>query len=171
MSPTELIEQWKFRVHRVQRAHYESARRFERMHLWLGLPAIALSTIVGTAFFASRSRTADFSIQIAVGLLRVAAVVLTALQTFLKNSELSERHRLAGVRFASIKHRIEPLEILPPATEDELRQTLVSIEESWAKFREESPTLPTRVWRELESKVTFEQTRESVLSGSQRGAI
>lgn len=156
MSPSELIEQWKFRVHRVQLAHYESARRFERMHLWLGLPAIALSTIVGTAVFASLSKTADFSIQIAVGLLSVAAAVLTGLQTFLKYSELSEKHRLAGARFASLKHRIELLEILPPSTEDELRQTLVSIEESWAKFREESPTLPTRVWREIESKVKFE---------------
>ena len=59
MTPTELIEQWRFRNHRVQLAHYECARRFEHLHLWLGLPAIALSTLVGTTVFSSLEKTAD----------------------------------------------------------------------------------------------------------------
>jgi hypothetical protein len=157
MSPSELIEHWRFRNHRVQLAHYESARRFERLHLWLGLPAIALSTLVGTTVFATLSNAADVTVQIAVGLLSVAAAVLTGLQTFLKYSELSEKHRLAGAKFANLKHRIELLVALPPSTEAELKEALISIEETWSKLREESPTLPTRVWRHIEQTVSFEE--------------
>lgn len=155
MTPTELIDQWRFRNHRVQLAHYECARRFERLHLWLGLPAIALSTLVGTTVFSSLEKTADVRLQIAVGLLSVVAAVLTGLQTFLRYAELGERHRMAGAKFANLKHRIELLSTLPPASDLELRSALESIEDAWSKLREESPTLPARVWRRIERTVQF----------------
>ena len=157
MLPSELILHWRFRNHRVQLAHYESARQFERIHLWLGLPAIALSTLVGTTVFATLSNAADVKVQIAVGFLSVGAAVLTGLQTFLKYSELSEKHRLAGAKFANLKHRIELLMAIPPSTEAELEAALISIEETWSKLREETPTLPTRIWRHIERTVLFDE--------------
>ena len=162
MSPSELIEQWRFRNHRVQLAHYESARRFERLHLWLGLPAVALSTLVGTTVFATLSKAPDIAVQILVGLLSVAAAVLIGLQTFLKYSELAEKHRMAGAKFANLKHRMELLATLPPETEGELREALASIEDTWSKLREESPTLPTRVWRHIEKSVLIEEYHHHV---------
>jgi hypothetical protein len=141
----------------MQIPHYESARKFDRLHLWLGLPAIALSTIVGTSVFASLSKTADILFQIVVGLLSVVAAVLTGLQTFLKYSELSEKHRIAGARFANLKHCIELLATLPPSSEDELKQALTEIENRWAKLREDSPTLPMPIWKNIEKTLTFEE--------------
>lgn len=155
MTIPELIEQWRFRVHRVQLAHYECARRFERLHLWLGLPAIALSTLVGTTVFSSLEKAADVRLQICVGLLSVVAAVLTGLQTFLRYAELAERHRLAGARFANLKHRIELLTTL--SADADIREQLVAIEETWAKLREESPTLPSSVWRRIERRIVFGQ--------------
>ena len=153
MTVTELIEQWRFRSHRVQLAHYECARRFERFHLWLGLPAIVLSTFVGTAVFASLEKSADVWLQIGVGLLSVVAAVLTGLQTFLKYAELAEKHRLAGARFANLKHRIELLMTLQ--VEADMRSQLEGLEDTWAKLREESPSLSSDVWRRIERKVQF----------------
>lgn len=155
MLTEELIAHWRFRNHRVQLAHYECARRFERLHLWLGLPAVALSTLVGTTVFASLAKTTDVAFQICVGLLSVTAAVLTGLQTFLKYSELAEKHRLAGAKFANLKHRIELLSTLPPSSEADLRSALEGIEETWSKLREESPTLPSRVWRRIENSIAF----------------
>jgi hypothetical protein len=159
MSPSDLIAQWHFRNHRVQLAHYESARRFERLHLWLGLPAIAFSTLVGTTVFATLSKTTDLMVQVTIGLLSVLAAVLMGLQTFLKYSELAEKHRMAGAKFANLKHRIELLATLPPTTDSELREALAAIEESWSKLREESPTLPTQVWRHIERTVSLEKSQ------------
>jgi hypothetical protein len=153
MLKTDLLDYWRFRIHRVQLAHYECARHFERLHLWLGLPAVALSTLVGTTIFASLSKTTDIALQIGVGLLSVVAAVLTGLQTFLRYSELAEKHRLAGARFANLKHRIELLSTFPPANEGELNGSLQAIEEVWSKLREESPMLPGRIWRRIEQTV------------------
>jgi hypothetical protein len=160
MSPTELIDEWGFRAHRMQLAHYGTARKFDARHLWLGLPAIALSTNVGTTVFVSLSKNADLghvALQILVGLLSVTAAVLTALQTFLKYSDLSEKHRIAGAKFANLKHRIELLSSLPPSSEGELKQQLTMIEDRWSKVREESPTVPIRIWQGIEKSLTFEE--------------
>lgn len=159
MSPSELIAQWHFRNHRVQLCHYESARQFQRLHLWLGLPAIALSAIVGTAVFAGLSKEASVEIRILTGLLSVTAAALTGLQTFLKYSELAEKHRLAGARFANLTHRIEMLASFPLATEQETLDALTAIEQSWGKLREESPMLPARLWRHFEKTMLFEQEK------------
>jgi hypothetical protein len=157
MSPNEMISHWRFRVHRMQLAHYEAARKFETHHLWLGLPAIVFSTVVGTTVFASMSNGADVGLQISAGILSVAAAVLTALQTFLKYSELSEKHRSAGAKFANLKHRIELLTAMPPVDPIELKQQLTMIEDRWSKVREESPTVPTRIWERIESSLTYEE--------------
>jgi len=157
MSPTEVISHWRFRVHRMQLAHYEAARKLETRHLWLGLPAIVLSTIVGTTVFTTISKGADVWQQMAAGLMSVTVAVLIALQTFLKYSELSEKHRSAGAKFANLKHRIELLSAMPPSGQDELKQQLTVIEENWSKVREASPTIPTRIWQKVETSLTFEE--------------
>lgn len=155
MLKADLLKYWRFRIHRVQIAHYECARYFERLHLWLGLPAVVLSTVVGTTVFASLSKVTDLAFQIAVGLLSVIAAVLTGLQTFLRYSELAERHRLVGARFANLKHRIELLTAFPPATEAEFNSSLQSVEDAWSKLREESPMLPGRIWKRIEKAIVL----------------
>jgi hypothetical protein len=110
---------------------------------------------VGTAVFSSLEKSADIRLQICVGLLSVVAAVLTGLQTFLRYAELAEKHRLAGARFANLKHRIELLMTQP--AESDMRSQLAAIEETWAKLREESPSLSSGVWRRIERQVQFGQ--------------
>jgi hypothetical protein len=170
MSPSDLVEHWRFRNHRVQLAHYESARYYARLHLLLGVPAIALSAIVGTAVFATMSQsnvassaassagtTAESFMPVFIGSLSILAAVLTGLQTFLKNAEVAEKHRVAGAKFANLKHRLELLASLPPTTVAELRAELVGIEGTWATLREESPTLPSTIWRKIEASFPLEE--------------
>jgi hypothetical protein len=137
-------------------AHYESARHFQRLHLWLGLPAIAMSSIAGTTIFASFSQKQPPEIQFVAGALSLVAAALMGLQTFLKYSEQAEKHRTAGAKFANLKHRIELLQSFPPASEGEVKAELLSIETVWAKLREESPTLPTGIWRSIEKTTSVD---------------
>jgi hypothetical protein len=161
METNELCFHWRFRVHRIQIAHYDSARKFERLHLWLGFPAIVLSTIVGTSVFASLQKTANANtgawLAILIGLLSILSASLTGLQTFLRYSELAERHRIAAARFISLKHRIELLATLPPPHSEAVHSTLKDIEPSWAKLREESPNIPQKIWGHVEQKLTYEE--------------
>lgn len=157
LDAADLIRHWRFRVHRVQLAHYEAGRRFGHLHLWLGLPVVALTTIVGTSVFATLQESTHTSIQIAVGLLSVTSAVLAGLQTFLGYATAAEKHRIAGARFASLKHQIELLATLPPPDEQQLRDALADIEKQWSTFREDSPNIPGRIWRRIENSLTLEE--------------
>lgn len=124
MDRANLLRHWRFRVHRVQTGHYEAGRRYDRLHLLLGVPAIAVSALVGTAVFSSlATEKSGVVVTILVGLLSVTSAVLTSLQTFLKYSEVAERHKLAGARFADLKHRIELIAVFQPTDSEKLENT------------------------------------------------
>lgn len=158
MDSADLLRHWRFRVHRVQTGHYEAGRRYDRLHLLLGIPAIVVSAIVGTAVFASlAAKNHEPVITILVGFLSVAAAVLASLQTFLKYSELAERHKLAGARFADLKHKIELIAVFQPAELDALKPQLAEVEERWETVREESPNIPGTIWDRIEKNMTLEK--------------
>ena len=156
-TPVRLVEYWLFRSARMQDAYYTASRDFDRRHLWLGIPSIVFSAVVGTTVFASLSKNADVLIQLGAGVLSVSAAILTTLQTFLKYSDLSEKHRTAGVKFAHLRHSIELIQVFPPDSADELRSRLTEVEVMWDKIRQDSPTLPPRLWRSVSESLTFEQ--------------
>lgn len=160
MDKCELLKHWTFRVHRVQIGHYEAGRIFELRHFWLGVPAVVLSTLVGTAVFASLGRFADDNAllwaKITIGLLSVIAAVLVSLQTFLRYAEQAENHKNAGAKYAHIKHKLEMLTVLTPESDDQFRAELDTIELEWNKIREESPNIPSGIWRYIEQRFKFD---------------
>jgi hypothetical protein len=133
----------------MKNAHYRAATLFERIHLYLGVPVIVLSSIVGTAVFASLQKSLVSTVQISVGLLSIVAAVLASLQTFLRYSERAEKHRIAGAKYGALNVDLELLESLPPADPDTLKQILGDFAVRWNKVREESPTIPDRLWRRI----------------------
>src|SRR6476660_8437127 len=134
------------------------AGRNDRLHLLLGVPAIAVSALVGTAVFGSlAAEKQNIVITIVVGLFSVAAAVLASLQTFLKYSELAERHKLARARFGDLKHKIELIAVFEPSDADALRSQLAEVEEEWKRVREESPNIPARIWNRIEKAMTLEK--------------
>lgn len=158
MNRADLLRHWRFRVHRVQTGHYEVGRRYDRLHLLLGIPAIIVSAIVGTAVFASLAAEKQYVVvTILVGLLSVVAAVLASLQTFLKYSELAERHKLAGARFADLKHKIELISVFQSQDVDVLKSQLADVEERWETVREESPNIPAKIWSRIEKTMTLEK--------------
>jgi hypothetical protein len=162
MDKSELLRHWRFRVHRVQTGHYEAGRKYDSMNLWLGIPTIVASTIVGTAIFASLSNTTPAVwVTILVGLFSVASTVLVALQTFLKFSELAERHKVAGARFADIKHQIEMIAVFQANGSGSLESKLSEIEQRWEAVREESPNIPAGIWKRIEKTMTLEKDMQT----------
>jgi len=78
------------------KAHFNAGDRWSRYHFWLGVPAVALSAIASTAFFAEQP--------VIGGLLAASVAILTALQTFLKPSERSSAHKSAGDQYLSLRN-------------------------------------------------------------------
>ena len=155
-TPQRLVEYWLYRASRMQEVFYMAGRGYAHRHKWLGIPAVLMGAIVGSTIFVALSKETDIEIKLITGALSVLATLLTALQTFLKDYESSEKYRMAGAKMAHIKHTLELLQVLPPKTDDELRSKMFEIETEWDKVRAESPNLPPRLWKKVEASLTFE---------------
>lgn len=109
MTTVEVLQEWYTRVVVTQRAHYLSADYFGTRKYWLGIPAVVLSTLVGTSVFATVQKQPELWLQITVGLASVAAALLASLQTFLGYAERAEKHRIAGAKYGALGRELEQL--------------------------------------------------------------
>jgi hypothetical protein len=78
------------------KSHFNAAERWNAYHFWLGLPAVILSALAGTAFFSDEP--------VAGGIMSAIVAVLTGVQTFLKPSERSASHKSAGDQYLGLKN-------------------------------------------------------------------
>tara|TARA_B100000035_G_C21017734_1_gene562719 strand:+ start:1066 stop:2088 length:1023 start_codon:yes stop_codon:yes gene_type:complete len=79
--------------------HARSHVKYSYLHAWYTIPAIILSTISGTASFATSSLPANMKTlaPIAIGSLNIFIGILTTIQQYLKISELNESHRVMSI--------------------------------------------------------------------------
>lgn len=144
----EVLDDWYNRVSITQRAHYLSADHFGRRKYWLGIPAVVLSTLVGTAVFASLQKQPEFWLQIAIGLASVLAAVLAGLQTFLGYTERAEKHRIAGAKYGALGRELEILR----ASDQVSNETIENIRKRLDVLALESPNNPLRIYTSDEAQ-------------------
>jgi len=159
LDPKGVAKQWMFRVRRMQFAHYLAARRYSSYRLWLGCTVILLGAAVGlgSTAIASLEVSNQLWIKLLFGSLSVLSAAVAGIQTFLNYPELSEKHRVAGAKFANLKHKLELLVARQPFTAKQLTDELAKIERQWAKLRTGSPNVPQRVWDRIEAERTIEE--------------
>ena len=147
-TPQQLLDDWYRRVAVTQRAHYLSAAYFGTRKYWLGIPAVVLSTLVGTSVFATVQKQPEVWLQITVGLASVAAALLASLQTFLGYSERAEKHRIAGAKYGALGRELEQLRVsstLPSA------EAISEIRKHLDDLAVESPNNPLPIYRKAGS--------------------
>ena len=142
-DPRSLLEEWYVRVVTTQRAHYLSAEHFGARRYWLGVPAVILSTLVGTSVFATVQKQPDVRFQIAVGLASVLAAVLTSLQTLLGYSERAEKHRITGARYGAIGRELESLRAFSSSVTE---QAMAAVRKRLDDLALESPNNPESIF-------------------------
>lgn len=99
-----LLEDWWRRATASQYGHQAKADRMYLFSIVLGIPAVILSTIVGTSVFATAANEPVSVLwKTVVGTVSVLAAVLAAIQTYLGFSQLAEKHRVAGFRYANLR--------------------------------------------------------------------
>ncbi|WP_442790320.1 SLATT domain-containing protein [Nocardia sp. CDC153] len=106
-SAINQLNRLRLRSHRAARAQYLSAHYMSVMHFRLGVPAVVLSSAVGTTVFGTLVSSPNSVIIIGTGILSVTSAVLAALQTFFGLSERSENHRASGAKYASLKRQLD----------------------------------------------------------------
>ena len=95
--------------------HHMSYKKFKKESFRFTLPVIIISTITGTANFASESVPAAYRhiSSMIVGVLNLTAGVLATVTQFLKVNELTESHRVSSISFYKLARNIQ-LELALP---------------------------------------------------------
>lgn len=108
-STKELLRFWLVHAHKGRERHDVAARRLERYRYWLGVPATALSALVGTSVFASLGDDVriDNSMRILVGLIAILAAVLASVQATYNFGSRADSHRSAGVKYKNVIRQLE----------------------------------------------------------------
>jgi SMODS and SLOG-associating 2TM effector domain family 4 len=144
-SERQVAEEWYDRVALTQHGHYVAALYFSRRQYWIGIPVVLLTAIVGTSVFASIQQKPDLWLQIAVGLMSIAATVLACLQTFLGYTDRAEKHRLAGARYGAVGRQLELM-----LARDSGWDVLDTMKQQLDTLAQESPNIPQAVHGAME---------------------
>jgi hypothetical protein len=149
---TKLLSDWGHRARAAEHAHYFLASRLRQRNLWLGIPTVVFSAVVGTSLFATLAQPnaeIPIALGVSVGLLSVVAAVLAALQTFLRFSERAEKHVVAGDWYAAISRRIDELLVFPPERRGDPREVLDGVRKEMNKASQSYPEMGERLWHAM----------------------
>ncbi|MBD3341192.1 MAG: SLATT domain-containing protein [Candidatus Lokiarchaeota archaeon] len=152
-STSDILLIWLNRNRRNQIAHRQAAKHYHRRHIFLGVTVIALTTIVGTSVFTTLERQVDIRLQIVVGLISLSAAVFSALQTFLRFGERSDKHRIAAARYGSVRRKIEHIISITYENPKYQNKVLTSMREQMDQLATDSPEIPEFVWKRTHVKI------------------
>jgi hypothetical protein len=148
----------------VARGHYLASQRAGRFNSLLGVPVVALTAIVGTSIFSTLDQSLETGWKILAGVLSVSAAVLAALQTFLRFSEHSDKHKMAGSRYAMIRRRFELFVLKYSQGGDSMRDEAVKeLERLLSRLEElakDSPSIPDEHYRRAEREFIADNPAE-----------
>lgn len=147
IEPEKLLNDWLRRARESQHSHHESGKSCMRFHYWIGVPAAVLAGLLGSAAFVSLQKAAvSDRAKIGFGAFSLLAAVLATLQTVLKFSERSERHKVLGATYGNIRREIETVLALPPSMRGAPKSVLDTMRSKLDKISAEGPVVPTRIF-------------------------
>jgi hypothetical protein len=139
-----LLEDWHHRVYAAQTAHYASADLFRTLNYIVGVPAVILSSVVGTSLFAGLDKDSPRTVLVAST--SIVAAILGALQTFLRFAERATLHASAADWYSAIRRDIEEILHLPVGDRGAPKECLDEVRKEMNRAAQDSPELSARVW-------------------------
>ena len=153
-SPEVLVLAWIQRARESQFAHYRHATELSGKNNLLGIPVIALTTLVGTSVFMSLSeQSPSTAVRIAVGSLSLLAAVLAGLQTFMKFSERCEKHRSTAARYGIVRRQLEQHYAAKKEGEGWSAELLDSLRTQLDNRGAEAPEIPLRTFKIVQEEL------------------
>jgi hypothetical protein len=136
-----LLTEWLAKVSENQKVNHRAAVRFMRYHYILGIPAVILSSIIGTSIFATIEKQTNTTFKVLLGVLSILVAVITGLQTFLRYPERAAKHKEISAKLAEIHREIEQLLANPTAKLNEYRKSVADIGKRLSIISIEAPVI------------------------------
>jgi hypothetical protein len=156
----ERLRDWERRAAAAAEVHFQLAESLSRWNIYLGVPVVALSAIVGTALFASLAHDVNVGLRIAAGTISVITAVLASIQTFLRFGARAEQHRVAAERWSAIRREIEKVCALPPKLAGDPKQVLDDVGARMDEAADKAPAMPDKRWKRALAKRERATTRQ-----------
>ena len=151
----ELLAEWGEVALCYQYLHSFSERKYKRKFHHYQIPIIILSTLTGTANFATESYVPqDYKqgFSAGVGSLNLLCGVLGTLLSFLRYSEVYEGHRIAALAWSKLSRNIEIELSLGQEKRKNCRDFLKVMRAEYDNLMESSPSIDLDVIRMFNSK-------------------
>ena len=135
------------------KGHYEAAKRWGKIYLWLGIPTAIIAGISGVSAFEDKKLIA--------GVLAIIAAALASIYTFLNPSEKAQSHYTAGFKFTSLKNKariFREIELLDKEGNNK-KKILMGLNAERDSINEVSPQIPR--W-------AFEKARKGIEGGESK---
>lgn len=138
------------------KAHYETARSWGQIYLWLGIPTAIIAGVSGVSVFEEQKLLA--------GVTAIIAAALASISTFLNPSEKAQAHYTAGYKFTALKNNtriFREIELLDGTNQD-LKKDLLKLSSVRNSINEVSPQIPR--W-------AFQKARKGIEQGESKYAV
>lgn len=145
-----VLENWRLRAWAGQTAHYKVASQLRRRNVWLGLPVVILTTVVGTSLFATLNEDRlAITLRVIVGAISVGAAVLAGIQTFFSFAHRADQHVLAADWYAAIRRKIEQLQAIPKEWRGDPKKALDEVRKEMNTVGSQFPEIGEETWNEI----------------------
>ena len=165
----ELLKLWLTRARNSQHSHHEAGKIYLTRHYWFGIPVVVLTTVLGTAAFATEKTVSDLWKHL-FGYGSMVAAALTAAQTHFQWAERAEKHKSLGARYGDIRRDIEEILSLPFDDRGDPKEALGRIRTRLDSISAEGPVVPEWIWNHtlkmLAKKDRLTTSKRSHLSGN-----
>jgi len=142
--------------------HTRCHKKLAALHAWFTIPAIALSTISGTASFAQTSLPIDAQqyAPMAIGTINILIGISTTIQQYLKISELNELHRVSGLLWDKFSRNIRIELAKDPDERMDAGHFLKICRQEFDRLMETSPSIDQGVINEFNRTFRGRETEE-----------
>lgn len=119
-----LILDWTKKIHILEYAHRFESKRHDKRNLYYGIPSIMIGALITVQIFNNLS-----TLFTSIGGCIIA--ILTGLQTFLKPTELAEKHRRISETYEKLRNRFEYLLVYETDNTSAFQDKLGRIKNDW----------------------------------------
>ena len=143
-----ILKRWAETAMVFSLMHDAAHRKYRMKSLAFTLPVIVLSSVTGTANFATTSFDPDhrYKLSMIIGCLNLLSGLVTTIAQFLRINELCESHRAANVAFSKF-HRSVSITLSLPLYDRPTSGTtfLESSRQEYDRLLEQSPVVPLKI--------------------------
>tara|TARA_B110000967_G_scaffold209873_1_gene268232 strand:- start:5903 stop:6934 length:1032 start_codon:yes stop_codon:yes gene_type:complete len=150
----EIIVEWCDVAQCYKWLNNRAHMHYSSQHAWYTIPAIILSTISGTASFATSTLppTAQEYAPVVIGSINIFIGILTTIAQFLKISELNEAHRVSSIAWDKFARNIRIELAKKPDERLDAGTFLKHCRDEYDRLMETSPSISEHVIKEFTYK-------------------